>query len=163
MYKLLILFSALLYSPIAAIADCYHGNGGNGCMQLAGQFDMQVGPSLMDLMDQRAVQQQQMILRQQQIQMQQQQIQMQQQQMDVQQQEVRSRKLGVLRNSLLSLSESERERAIKEIDSLSESQRGKLLEHLATVSEDERIKGFKFMANISSQQREELIIKFLTH
>lgn len=157
MNKLWILFAALLFSPVAVAADCYHAYGENGCIQLAGQFDTNVGPSLMDLMNQRAAQTQQMILRQQQIQLQQQQIQMQQQQMDTQQQELRSRKLEIIKSSLLKLPANERERAIKEIDSLSENQRAKLLEHLATSSESERIQGFRFVANISDQQREKLI------
>ncbi|MBU1691815.1 MAG: hypothetical protein KJ958_09315 [Gammaproteobacteria bacterium] len=164
MYKLLILFSALLFSPFVAATDCYHSQGSGSCLLLAGQFDMKVGPSLLDLMDQRAAQQQQMILRQQQIQMQQQQIQMQQQQMNMQQQrtnpqqqDARLHKLETIRNSLLRLTERERSQAIKEIDSLSESQRGKLLEHLAASSEDERITQFVFVANMSDQQRVKLI------
>lgn len=156
MYKLLILFSALLVSPVAAAMDCYHAQGGGGCMQLAGQFDMQHSPSLLDLMDQRAAQQQQMILRQQQIQMQQQQIQMQQQQMNAQQQEGRSRKLEIIKSSLMRLPEGERARAIKEIDNLSENQRSKFLELLATSSEDSRMQGFRFVANLSDEQREKL-------
>lgn len=159
MYKLLILLSALLFSPVVAATGCYHSQGGSGCFQVAAEYR-----SLMDRMNESAIQQQEMILRQQQIQMQQQQIQMQQQQMNMQQQrtnpqqqDARSHKLETIRNSLLRLTERERSQAIKEIDSLSESQRGKLLEHLAASSEDERITEFLFVANMSDQQRAKLI------
>lgn len=157
MKKLWFLFAALLFSPVAAATDCYHANGENRCMQLAGQFDTHVGPSLLDLMNQRAMQQQEMILRQQQIQMQQQRIQMQQQQMQQQQQESTSHKAELIKNSISKLFEYERVHAGKELDKLTSSQAEKFLEHLASVSEDERMQGLRFLANITDQQREQLI------
>ena len=158
MYKLWILFAAFLISPIAA-ADCYYINGELACIH-ALNFNSTLPPTLMDLMDQRAAQQAQTYnlildaqLKRQQIQMQQQQMEQHQQIQMQGQQDLFQSKLEIIKNSLLKLSQNERDQLSKYTDSLSEGLQENFVDYFSKLSEEDRMRELKSTAIIQAKRK----------
>ena len=154
MYRLWILFTALLISPIAVATDCYHAQGQKNCAQLAEYR------SLMDIMNQRAEQEAQTNnlildgqLKRQQIQMQQQQMQQQQQIQMQQKQDLFQSKLEIIKNSVLKLSQNERDQLSKYMGGLSENLQENFIDYFSKLSEEDRMRELKSTAIIQAKQK----------
>ena len=155
MYKLWILFAASLVSPVA-VADCYYINGELACIH-ALNFRSDFGPSLSDLMNQRAAQEAQTNnlildgqLKRQQIQMMQQQMEQQQQ---IQMQQQLNIKIETVKNSLSKLTQDERDQLSKYVGGLSENLQENFIDYFSKLSEEDRMRELKSTAIIQAKQK----------